>query len=240
MARLQTSCRTDQFHFRSRRSDGSHIWVEATGRKLAEGNSIILAIRDISRRKKIEDELAAANRQPKALASRDGFTGLANWRAFEEVFDHEWRCAARDRLKLGLVMLDVDRFKAFNDLYGHQAGDDCLRGVARAIERPLRRPADFAARYGGEEFVVVLPGTDEPGAIEVAERIRAEVAAAGLEHRGNTGGIVTVSAGIWASVVAPPANPHDALKSADASLYAAKSAGRNQVFCQGWAIAKVG
>jgi diguanylate cyclase (GGDEF)-like protein/PAS domain S-box-containing protein len=240
MARLQTTSRIDEFRFRARRSDSSHIWVEATGRKLADGNSIILAIRDISRRKKIEDELAAANRQLKALASRDDLTGLPNRRAFEEVFDDEWRRAARDMSKLGLIMLDVDRFKAFNDLYGHQAGDDCLRAVARAIERPLRRPADFAARYGGEEFVVVLPGTDEPGATEVAEQIRAAVAATGLEHRGNAGGVVTISAGIWASIVAPPVDRRDALKSADANLYTAKSAGRNRVVWGGLAAAKVG
>jgi diguanylate cyclase (GGDEF)-like protein len=127
------------------------------------------------------------------------------------------------------AMLDVDKFKVFNDLYGHQVGDEGLRVVARAIKAALRRPADFAARYGGEEFVVVLPGTDEAGTIEVAERIRQLVAASGLVHSGNAGGVVTISAGIWAASTAPPATSSDALKCADANLYAAKEAGRNRV-----------
>jgi len=146
----------------------------------------------------------------------------------DEVLDREWQRAVRDKAPLGLIMLDVDKFKVFNDLYGHQAGDECLCAVARAIEGALLRPADFAARYGGEEFVIVLPGTDEAGTIEVAERIRQSVEAKRLEHRGN-GGIITVSAGVWASSAAPPATPRDAMKSADAKLYSAKAAGRNRV-----------
>lgn len=237
---LQTSGQIDEVRFRARHADGVYIWVEATGRKLAGSDSIILTIRDISRRKQIEDELAAANCQLKALASQDGLTGLANRRAFDEVFDAEWRRATQDTSPLGLIMLDVDRFKAFNDIYGHQAGDQCLCAVARAIQSPLRR-LDFAARYGGEEFVIVLPGMDELGTVEIAEQIRAKVAAAGLEHRGNVGGIVTISAGIWASIIsAPPGDPQDALKFADANLYAAKAAGRNRVVCGRPAVAKAG
>jgi diguanylate cyclase (GGDEF)-like protein/PAS domain S-box-containing protein len=229
IARLQTASEIDEFCFRARHADGSYIWVEATGRKLGDRGSIILTIRDISRRKQIEDELAAANSLLKTLATQDGLTGLANRRSFDEVFDREWQRAMRDRAPLGLIMLDVDKFKVFNDVYGHQAGDESLCAVARAIEAALLRPADFVARYGGEEFVIVLPGTDEAGTIEVAERIRQSVEAKKLEHRGNAGGIVTISAGVWASRTALPVTPREALKCADTNLYSAKAAGRNRV-----------
>jgi diguanylate cyclase (GGDEF)-like protein/PAS domain S-box-containing protein len=229
MARLQTTSEIDEFRFRARHTNGSYIWVEATGRKLGDRGSIILTIRDISRRKQTEDELAAANCQLKTLATQDGLTGLANRRSFDEVFDREWLRATREKTSLGLIMLDVDKFKVFNDVYGHQAGDEALCAVARAIEAALLRPADFVARYGGEEFVIVLPVTDEAGTIEVAERIRQSVEAKQLEHRGNAGGIVTISAGVWASHTALPVTHREALKSADANLYSAKAAGRNRV-----------
>jgi diguanylate cyclase (GGDEF)-like protein/PAS domain S-box-containing protein len=228
IARLRTGEATAQLCFRARKADDSYIWVEATGRRMPAGG-MILAIRDISRRKQIEDELAAANEQLKVLATRDGLTGLPNRRSFDETFDREWRRAARERSTLGLIMLDVDNFKAFNDTYGHGAGDECLAAVAKAITDSLLRPADFAARYGGEEFVVVLPGTDIRGAIEVAERIRRSVEASGLEHRRNPAGVVTISAGVWASRIVAPADPRHALSCADANLYSAKAAGRNRV-----------
>jgi len=229
MARLQADGEIDELRFRGRRADGTYIWIEATGRRLTDSDSLILVARDISRRKQVEDELEAANRQLEKLATRDGLTGLANRRSFDLFLDVEWRRSARDRLPLGLIMMDVDKFKVYNDAYGHQAGDDCLCAVARAIESALLRPSDFAARYGGEEFVVVLPNTDEAGTIDVAERIRSAVESAGLEHRGNPAGVVTISAGIWASGVLPMADPRAALKFADANLYAAKAGGRNRV-----------
>jgi len=239
--RLQTGNPTAEFRFRARRADGSYAWVEATGRQLSDHGGIILAIRDISRRKQIEDELEAANRRLNVLASQDSLTGLANRRSFNEVFDREWRRAAREASMLGLIMLDVDRFKAYNDVHGHQAGDECLCAVARAIEASLQRPADFVARYGGEEFVIILPDTDDAGTIEVAERIRRSVAAARLEHRGNAEGVVTISAGTWASCTTSLSDPAVALKSADENLYAAKAAGRNRVVHHSaWLLANAG
>jgi diguanylate cyclase (GGDEF)-like protein len=225
--------------------DGRWIWIEVHKRALLDPETgkpigIIGSMRDISHRKQMEDDLAAANDRLKALASQDALTGLANRRSFDEVFDAEWQRATREKAPLGLIMLDVDQFKAFNDIYGHQAGDDGLCVVARAIEAALRRPADFAARYGGEEFVVVLPGTDETGTIEVAERIRQSVAGAGLAHSRSAEGVVTISAGIWVGSTAPPATPRDALKSADANLYAAKAAGRNRVVFGELPAAKTG
>ena len=229
MERLRRGSPIAEFRFRARCNDGSHTWVEATGQRLSDGHSVILAMRDISRRKQIEDELETANHQLRVLASQDGLTGLPNRRSFNEVFDSEWRRAAREKSPLGLIMLDIDKFKPYNDTYGHQAGDDCLCAVARIIEGSLQRPADFVARYGGEEFVIVLPNTDEAGTVAVAERIRRSVAASALEHRGNVGGVVTISAGTWTSGAASPSNPRDALQSADGNLYAAKAQGRNRV-----------
>jgi diguanylate cyclase (GGDEF)-like protein/PAS domain S-box-containing protein len=214
--------------------DGHWVWIEVHKRalfdpKTGEPVGILGSMRDITPRKRIEDELEAANQRLKLLASQDGLTGLANRRSFDEVFETEWSRAARDGSVLGLIMLDVDNFKTFNDIYGHQAGDDCLCAVARAIEAAVLRPGDFIARYGGEEFVVVLPNTDHAGTIDVAERIRQSVQAIGLEHSQHAGGVVTISAGTWADRIMPPSNPRDALKSADANLYAAKAAGRNRV-----------
>jgi diguanylate cyclase (GGDEF)-like protein/PAS domain S-box-containing protein len=227
--RLETSGQIAEFRFRARNSQGAYIWVEATGRPVVESGGTVLAVRDISRRKQIEDELETANRQLEVLAARDGLTGLANRRSFDEAFGREWRRAAREMSPLGLIMLDVDRFKAYNDIYGRQTGDECLCAVASAIRESLLRPGDFAARYDGEKFVVILPNTDQPGTTVVAERIRQAVAAAGLEHRGNARGVVTISAGIWSSYPMSLANPREALKGADANLYAAKAAGRNRV-----------
>jgi diguanylate cyclase (GGDEF)-like protein/PAS domain S-box-containing protein len=230
---------------RIQHKDGRWIWVEVHKRALLDAETgapigIIGSMRDVSRRKQIEDELAAANRQLRALATQDGLTGLANRRTFDEVFDRECSRAKRSKAPLGLIMLDVDEFKAFNDLYGHQAGDAALCTVSRAIEAALHRPADFAARYGGEEFVIVLPGTDETGTIEVAERIRQSVESAGLHHRGSAGGIVTISAGVWASGGAKSVHPREALQCADANLYAAKATGRNRVACASIAVAQAG
>ena len=109
------------------------------------------------------------------LARTDGLTGANNRRSFGEVLDLEWRRARRARSVFSLLFVDVDRFKAFNDTYGHQAGDDALAAVARSIGDNIRRPADTAARYGGEEFVVILPDTPATGATEIAERIRAAI-----------------------------------------------------------------
>lgn len=120
------------------------------------------------------------------LATLDGLTGIANRRAFDERLLHEWSRASRaKKAPLSLIMADVDYFKRYNDVYGHQGGDDCLRAVASVFQRLVFRASDLAARYGDEEFAVILPSTDLDGAREVAERIRAEVAAAVLPHAGS-------------------------------------------------------
>ena len=220
---------------RIRHRDGRWIWVEAQFRALKDPESgattgIIGALRDVSARKIVEDELAEANRRLQALAVQDGLTGLANRRAFDEALAKERRRARREKKAFSLVMIDVDRFKAFNDRYGHPAGDDCLRQVAAAIAETARRPGDIAARYGGEEFAVLLPDTDEAAAEVVAERILQAVWDLKIRHEGNLEGVVTISAGV-ASVDLAEANGvlETLIHNADRALYRAKNGGRNAV-----------
>ncbi|NRF71103.1 diguanylate cyclase [Aquincola sp. S2] len=168
------------------------------------------------------------------LASVDGLTGIANRRVFDEVLARECQRAQRSGPPLSLVMADIDHFKRYNDRHGHQAGDDCLRQVARAIATAVGRVGDLAARYGGEEFAVVLPNTDAAAAALVAERIRAAVAALALPHGASeTAACVTVSLGV-ATLAAQPLpgaadTPQTLLARADQALYRAKAAGRNRV-----------
>jgi diguanylate cyclase (GGDEF)-like protein len=162
-------------------------------------------------------------------AGLDGLTGVANRRSLDQTLTREWARAARAGTPLGLVMLDVDLFKPFNDRYGHPAGDGCLARVGGVLQRALHRAGDVAARYGGEEFAALLPDTDLPGTLAVAEALRAGVAALGLEHAESPHRRVTVSAGA-ASFSPAPGEPEGGLvRAADAALYRAKQAGRNRV-----------
>lgn len=195
-------------------------------------------VRQIIIRDNLQHELMQArerlqehNRALTVLADHDSLTGLANRRRFEEVLGLEISRAARGGAPLSLLMIDVDFFKRYNDTYGHVAGDDCLRKVARALNDSLVRPADLVARYGGEEFVALLPDTDPAGARLVAERIRSAVMALGIAHTGNGPGIVTISAGVHTSYAnsAAPGAATALVERADALLYQAKQSGRNQV-----------
>jgi diguanylate cyclase (GGDEF)-like protein/PAS domain S-box-containing protein len=234
LAEFQNGSPAAALQYRARRADGSYVWVEASGRPLGPGQGVVLAIRDVSRRKLAEDQLASANRRLEILAAQDGLTGLANRRAFDETFARELARAARDAQPLSLLLADVDRFKAYNDTYGHPAGDDVLRQVALLLETAARRPGDLAARYGGEEFAAVLPATDTKGALRVAELFRTSVENLKLQHVGSTSGVVTVSVGL-ASVLGAREGyvPADLLRRADEALYAAKAGGRNRVRAHG-------
>lgn len=220
---------------RIRHRNGKWIWVEAQFRTMRDPDTgvacgIIGALRDISVRKKVEDELAEANRRLQTLAGQDSLTGLANRRAFDEALAREYRRAKREKKALGLIMIDVDRFKAFNDSYGHPAGDECLRQVGRAIADAICRPGDLAARYGGEEFAVLLPDTYEAGTELIAERVRQAVQDLALRHAANANGVVTISAGA-ASLAGEEADdsPQALVNGADQALYRAKDGGRNAV-----------
>lgn len=164
-----------------------------------------------------------------SLSMRDGLTGIGNRRAFDQHYDMLWRQAQRENTPLSVIMADMDKFKAFNDQYGHLAGDDCLRRVAGALASSLQRPMDRVARYGGEEFACILPDTAEPGAFVMAETLRAQVEALGITHEGSTAGLMTISLGVATCVPSQGERPDDLLGRADRALYAAKSASRNVV-----------
>lgn len=174
-------------------------------------------------------QLEGANALLIDLSYLDPLTSIPNRRRFDEVLAAEWRRAGRSRTRISLLMLDVDCFKAFNDTYGHQAGDDCLRRVAAALSDHLPRAGDAVARYGGEEFAVLLPGTDAAGAYLLAERLRQQVERLGIPHRAS--GVaphVTVSCGVATRRPQGDEHPGTLVAAADAALYAAKGRGRNR------------
>jgi diguanylate cyclase (GGDEF)-like protein len=160
----------------------------------------------------------------------DELTRIGNRRLFEERLTNEWRRADRDQGILAVVSADIDHFKAYNDHYGHPAGDRCLIRVAQAMTTAMNRPGDVAARIGGEEFAFILPHTTLPGARQVAERIRETVLSLNLPHaKSPVADRVTVSLGVASSEHASVASPADLRRASDAALYEAKRRGRNQV-----------
>ncbi len=175
-------------------------------------------------------ELESANRQLQALSATDGLTGLANRRKFDQEWEAEWQRASRHGLPLAIAMLDVDQFKAYNDHYGHQAGDVCLKMLAQTLAGTVQRSGELVARYGGEEFVVILPGQTGPEAQAAMERIRAAVQALGLPHaKATVAGVVTISIGVASCVPQPGQSSASLVQAADAAMYLAKNQGRNKV-----------
>lgn len=184
-------------------------------------------------RDRLHRHLTTANRKLQRFAYLDGLTQVANRRRFEEFLNQEWRRLMREQSPIALIMVDIDHFKAYNDVYGHQAGDDCLRRVAGLLRSAVQRPADIVARYGGEEFVVVLPNTDMEGAETVAEKIRTLVNRAKLPHEGSlVGKFITLSLGVTVMLPHPLKAPDDLVKNADQALYQAKESGRDRIVCQ--------
>ncbi len=174
--------------------------------------------------------LQAANRALEEQSRLDGVTGLSNRRHFDELLASEWRRAARSQQPLALVLADVDCFKAYNDSYGHQQGDACLRQVSIVLESGLQRVSDLAARYGGEEFALLLPGLDEATAAELAETLRSRLETLAIPHQASTVvPRVTLSAGVAAMVPGARSDPAVLVEAADRALYRAKQGGRNRV-----------
>ncbi|QYF95866.1 diguanylate cyclase [Massilia sp. PAMC28688] len=174
-------------------------------------------------------QLAEANIELQKLAVLDAVTGIANRRRFDEAMRTEWQRGQREGRPLSLLMCDIDCFKAYNDTYGHQAGDLCLRKAAAVFTEHLKRPADVVTRYGGEEFAIILPETGPEGALEVADGCRVHLERLGMQHSGVPGGVVTVSIGVATMTPSADTTLTDLIASADKALYAAKAAGRNRV-----------
>ena len=173
-------------------------------------------------------ELELSNAKLASLSTSDGLTGIANRRRFDEVLASEWIRATRSGQPLALGMLDVDWFKNYNDHYGHQAGDECLRRVAAVLSSCVCRTGDLVARYGGEEFVFIAPATDSDSALVMARKILETLENLILPHALSTYGCVTASIGVAAMIPEGTNLPADLIRIADQALYRAKQAGRNQ------------
>lgn len=182
----------------------------------------ILFSQQLRRRLEVEEAL-------RVLAHTDGLTGLNNRRTFEEHAERAWLQMQRSGQPLSMLLIDVDNFKGFNDLYGHSAGDDALVAVARCIDANARRPGDVAARYGGEEFSVLLPDTEDIGAAQIAEQIRAAVQALELRHVASAHHVLTISAGIASTANHRFTTYRAFVNASDTALYEAKDAGRNRI-----------
>jgi diguanylate cyclase (GGDEF)-like protein len=178
-------------------------------------------------------DLRAVNAELERLSNTDALTGLSNRRRFEIILEREWNRHRRTRSSLSLILCDIDFFKAYNDTYGHPAGDEVLREVAAAIQSGIRRPGDLASRYGGEEFAVVLPETPGAGAVRLAEDIRKDLEERAIPHAASgIKPIVSMSFGVAAAIPDPDGEPETLVRRADAALYRSKENGRDRVGIQ--------
>ncbi|HUS25021.1 MAG TPA: diguanylate cyclase [Candidatus Binatia bacterium] len=226
---------TMDIEFRLLTRDAGYRWFNSRAKAVRDGQGRMIriagAIADVHDRKMAEQALQEAKQEMTRLAYRDTLTDLHNRRSFDEEFKREWERARRYERPLSLVVMDLDHFKAYNDRYGHAAGDRCLIELARLVKLCLHRPADSVARLGGEEFAILLPETHAAGALEVAQRVGNTLRAASLPHESAPRGIVTASIG--AATASPdgawPATPSVLFEQADQALYRVKRQGRDGV-----------
>ena len=209
----------------------SKALIETISRQKADLEVLVQALTEHG------DSLDAQWQQKFREASRqagiDSLTQIPNRRQFDEYFDRQWQQMVQERSLLSLLMLDVDVFKAYNDTYGHLAGDACLQQIATAINQCLQHPEDLAARYGGEEFIAVLPRTDLEAATLVARRIQEAICRLAIPHKNSpVGQFVTVSIGVASLVPGALVSPNALLQLADRCLYQAKQQGRDRIVSQ--------
>ncbi len=214
---------------RLKTSQGAYLQCEQSGKRISD-RLLILIYRDITERKIAEEALEKANHMFQRLAVQDGLTGIPNRRKFDETMNNEWLRMQRDNKYLAVILSDIDCFKQYNDHYGHQKGDECLKTVAGALAANVHRPGDLVARYGGEEFVVLLPDTTVEGCMIIAEKMRVSIENLAIEHiESKVSSKLTMSFGVAAFVPEGEFNPDRILIPADKALYRAKKNGRNMV-----------
>ncbi|MGB5157234.1 diguanylate cyclase domain-containing protein [Desulfobacterium sp. N47] len=178
----------------------------------------------------VKKELEKTNKILQDISSIDGLTSIPNRRCFDDFVNREWKSAVRKSTSLSFIMIDIDNFKAYNDNYGHQEGDECLKQIGKVLKEAVKRPQDLVARYGGEEFIAALVDTDPNGASTVAERICSKVKALNIPHAFSpTANIVTISMGIAGGIPNRESLPGSFITMADKALYLAKKEGRNQI-----------
>jgi len=211
--------------------DGRTLKEHSTGLKSETGQYLgrVWFFSDITAQKQTQKRLEEAYSTVEALAVTDALTGLANRRRFDQYIASEWRRGMRDGKPLSMLLIDVDFFKSYNDAYGHLRGDSCLRQIAESCQDVVARPGDLVARFGGEEFAIILPNTDNTGALQVANEVCLVLRGRRLQHNGNLPGIVTVSIGCATLVPQFGKHVYDLIEMADQALYQAKNNGRNQV-----------
>ena len=182
---------------------------------------------------RVQNQIKMLNqlRMIEVLSMQDQLTAIPNRRGFDNRMDMEWMRAIRENACISFLLMDVDRFKAYNDTYGHQQGDRVLQTVAKIVTQALSRPGDYAARWGGEEFVVLLPNTDANGAVRLAERIRKNISETAIPCADGSETNVTISIGVNTQTPLQASSLEDFIAEADKALYRAKEAGRNQVCC---------
>ena len=213
-------------------ADGHTIPVRLSGQVIEiDGEKYIWSsAEDITDRKKIEEELARLYQEMKVLSLRDGLTGVANRRMFDEVLEKEWKRAQRSGLPLSLIIFDIDHFKQYNDHYGHLKGDDCLKQISAILTGESKRSSDLIARYGGEEFVLLLPETGQAQAYEIALQCIAAVQDKKISHQDSlVSDVLTMSAGVSSIIPFKEADSSALISAADDLLYQAKRKGRNRV-----------
>lgn len=189
-------------------------------------------VRRLLRQAQLYRQLEVANYELHRLATLDGLTQVANRRRFDEYLLQEWRRMMREQSHLSLILCDIDFFKLYNDTYGHQAGDTCLRQVAAVIEKAVQRSTDLVARYGGEEFTVILPNTSDRGVLCVAELIRVQLKDLAIEHSASPLATITLSLGAASTIPRPNISPAQLIATADRALYEAKASGRDRSILQ--------